>query len=821
MVNIAGISVYPLGNMEVLGYICALRYNDIFCNIVMSDRDKDKSFSKVESSLTEQNASISNSKGIEHKRPSKLMEERFKQLDVMLESSDMPMSSLDMDKGATSNKVPKESKSKQENIFDEIASFTNDIPRIELQHSTGSSILSIPEAGEQKRKPLHSNIKTTSQPVEVVECNETICHISEVWSSTPCGIIECQVPHIGATYLEMHSDRDSIIVFPDNEAYKTSEKYPNCLYVSEKRTEEDISDYIQKQSRHKFIVTPKFIGKLLSQLCKDGQEEECLKYFLMVKDMEQLQAESTYRAENANILDLYLKFPKDKRAIYTTDHEAFTNPDLKDETVHIIKWKNLPKRNIKVMPSTNIIGTLKRCIEKLPANEKILVVYTSIQQARLAILNLKEDIQKECCIWGKDFNKDEAGEEFFISIGESGFLPKRITFLGSRDSTLQVKDKCHLITVSDTSKGSTLMSIKGIVKTYDLCKPTHILSDTVIHNEAACYSQWMDEINTLVERAGKIVKLMNTADELGKGDASLKRLFSIVSTTLRNQATGRIRGRLPNIRLIRKDSEDRHSVAYMNIDSLLLRVSLYRTYYSKPTALGKALKALYDITSSRPNKDKEIPEAQQDIEKKEKKRQSDKKRQERTAILDEILELHKEGKLNSKRLDKECKKGNSLHRKVYQEVARLYLYIGIEELIDCLKHIDSGNRIGFNNFNNKVIYWSLVDDHPLRLSVNEAFKVGGKYTNTEIREKMNSIIQYHFHRDWSENARKPVTLFKCFFETERPKREYIIQSEIDFKQHRERINKEEDDLFIISDTPANRKSEKPQTGESLLPLGEK
>ena len=89
---------------------------------------------------------------------------------------------------------------------------------------------------------------------------------------------------------------------------------------------------------------------------------------------------------------------------------------------------------------------------------------------------------------------------------------------------------------------------------------------------------------------------------------------------------------------------------------------------------------------------------------------------------------------------------------------------------------------------------------------------------------MNSIIQYHFHRDWAENARKPVTLFKCFFETERPKREYIIQSEIDFKQHRERINKEEDDLlklFIISDTPANRKSEKPLTGESLLPLGEK
>lgn len=752
----------------------------------MEDSSKDNLFERMDKLDIEDSSSKAGSnKPSEHEAQYKQMEEKFNIFDTMFASDNIPpVASTVLEQETTPS------------IFD-IASSNKDI----------------------------SDSTKTSPLVEVVECNETICHISEVWSSTPCGIIECQVPHIGATYLEMHSDRDSIIVFPDKgEADKSSKKYPNCLYVSEEKTEEDISDYIQKQSRHKFIVTPKFIGKLLSQLCKDGQEEESLKYFLMVKDMEQIQSESPYKADNGNILDFYLKFPKDKRAIYTTDYKAFTHPVLKDETVYIIKWKNLPKRNIKVMPSTNIIGTLKESIEKLPANEKILVVYTSIQQARLAILNLKEDIQKECCIWGKDFNKDEAGEEFFIAIGKSGSLPKRITFLGSKDSTLQVKDKCHLITVSDTSKGSTLMSIKDIVKAYDLCKPTHILSDTVIHNEAVCHWQWVGEINVLVERAEKIVKLMTTADELSKGDASLKRLFSIVSTTLRNKATGRIRGRLPNIRLIRKDSEDSHSVAYMNIDSLLLRVNLSKTYYGKPTALSKALKGLYDITSSRPSKDKNIPEAQQDIEKKEKKRQSDKKLQERTTILDKILEFHREGKLNQEILDKECRKGNSLHRKVYQEVTKLYPYIGIEELIDCLKHIDSGNRIGFNNFNNKVIYWSLVDNHPLRLSVNEAFKVGGKYTNTEIREKMNSIIQYHFHRDWSENARKPVTLFKCFFETERPKREYIVRSELDFKQHKMRIDKGEDDLlklFIISDAPANRKPKKPQTGESLLHLGEK
>ena len=760
------------------------------------------------------------------------MQDRFSMLDAMTIPTDIPSkpssdikgkgtspptskkeSSTDVSSIESSTNNSKsaisqaEEKPKKSNLFDEIASFTNDTPRIELEHSTGGRILSISKNIEQDCKPLYSNIEETPQSIEVVECDKGISHISEVWNETPCGIIECQVPDIGATYLEMHSDRDSIILFPDeSKAFECSKEYSNSLFVNE---ETNISDYIQKYSRHKFIVTPQSAGKLLKHLSKNGQEDNVWnKYFFMVKDMEQLQKESTYKVENGSVLDLYLKSSKDKRCIYTIDYKAFTHPILKGEAVHIIKWKNLPKRNIRVISRSNIIGALKETIENTPTNDKILVVYTSIQQARLAILNLKEDMQKECCIWCKNFNKDEAGEEFFHAIGTHKSLPKRITFLGNRDYNLQVKGKCHLITVSDTSKGSTLMSIKDIVKVYSLCKSTNILSDTIIHNEAACHWQWEMEINTLVERAEKIVKLLNTADELSEGDSSLGKLFSIVKTILNNKATGRIRGRLPNIKLIRKDCWGKHSVAYMNMDSLLLRVNLSNTYYSKPTALAKALKELYSITSSEANNDEGIPEVQQEIEKKEKKRRNDKKVQERIAILDEILELHKENKLSMELLKEKCKRGSSHHRKVYQEVARLYPYMDTEELIDNLKRIGSGNRIGFNNFNNKVIYWSLVENHPLRLSVNEAFRVGERYTNVEIREKMNSIIQYHFHKDWSENTRKPITLFKCFFETERPKREYIIRSELDFKQHKDRIEKNEDDLlklFIISDIQVNKK----------------
>lgn len=696
----------------------------------------------------------------------------------------------------------------------------------------------VSEKLEHKEKPLFSNaivqdksgtnVISTSCNIKVIECDENVKYISEKWDETPCGIIECQIPHIGATYLEMQSNRNSIIVFPDeSEAYKHFQKYPNSIYVKEnKTTEEDLFTYIQNNTRHKFIVTPQSAGWLLSQLNKDGNEDNVLKYFFMVKDMEQLQLECTYKTGIDKILDFYLAFPKDKRCIYTTDYKAFTHPALKNEDVHIVKWRNLPKRNIEVIPCNNIIGVLKETIEKIPTNEKVLIVYTSIQQARLVILNLAENMQEDCCIWGKEYNKDETGEDFFVAINnKSKSLPKRLTFLSIKDFDLQVEDKCHLITVSDASNGKTLLSIKDFVRIYGLCK-SDLLSDRIIHNKAVCYGQWNNEIDTLVERVKKIVELQNTADELSEGDESLKRLFSIVSTTLRNKATGRIRGKLPNIKLTRKDFWNKCAVAYMHIDNLLLRVNLCQTYYSNFTLLGKKLNELYNITPFSPNKDI-ASTLQQEIECKEKELRNKKRLEERTVILDEILKLHMEGQLSQEYLDKKSKTGKRLSRKTHQEVAKLYPYIDTVELIEKLKDINSGNRIGFNNLNNSIIYWALEDNHPLKLSMNEAFKVGGKYTNTEIRDKMNAIILYHFHRDWSGNTRKPITLFKCFFNTIRPRLEYIIQSELCFKCHKDRINKSEDDLlklFIISDVQTNKgkkrksdnKPEKPNDVKNTL-----
>lgn len=115
-------------------------------------------------------------KDLEREAKAKQMEDIFSSLDVMFAPADMPsVPSLDIDKEGTSNSTSKKDsstdvlpvesttnsnksdtspaleKSKKSNLFDEIASFSKDIPRIEALHSTASSIFSISKDIEQEK----------------------------------------------------------------------------------------------------------------------------------------------------------------------------------------------------------------------------------------------------------------------------------------------------------------------------------------------------------------------------------------------------------------------------------------------------------------------------------------------------------------------------------------------------------------------------------------------------------------------------------------------------------------------------------------------
>ena len=279
----------------------------------------------------------------------------------------------------------------------------------------------------------------------------------------------------------------------------------------------------------------------------------------------------------------------------------------------------------------------------------------------------------------------------------------------------------------------------------------------------------------------------------------------------------------------------------MAIDSLLLRTRLLENLYSNPHRLSDALKAYYPALRYRNLEDEpeEVPEEQKDIEKSERRKSLDRAADSRNRELDRISGMEMMGQLDENAINKEISRGKSSKRKIWREFQRIYPYLPTEEAVYHLKKIKSGNRIGFKNLNNSIMFWALDDEHPLKLAVCSAFKAGERYTSKEIKEKMSPIVKYHFNRDImaeeteanekgnltdvSDNTtdntveshgltlpkqnepkkrtgkqaqgRKLITLFKSFLNAERPRDVYVTANESPYQTHCRRIAKDDNDLM--------------------------
>lgn len=627
-----------------------------------------------------------------------------------------------------------------------------------------------------------------------IECPDSIIYLSECLQKLPYGIIECQFPRIGITYLELHTERNSIILFPNKKkAIICSRNNKESLYIDSETSNNEITTYKLNSQWKKFIVTPESLKLLMQTL-----QEEVSTYFFLIKGMEELQSNSLLSSLTISIgeiLDYYIIHPKTHRCICTIDSKAFSHPALREEDISIIDWTHICKRNITIFSCTNIVKILKETIEQISSKEKILVIYTSAQQAKISILNLKEEFQKECCILCNESNKNKADKFYIESTDKLDSLPKRITFLGDSKLESKFEDIYHLITISDAKQGSTLLSQKKIIKAYDLCTNHQgILSDTIVHNTRKCFIEgWDSDFALMTLRADKIVTLLNMADKLSNDDEGLKKLFSIVKNSLDSKSLGVIRGGFPKIPLVRKNIEGKWDIAYMNMDNILARINLYIKYYHNPESLNESLRKYYSTTMIA-CKYNEKTEKQEEIEKNEKERSKKEALDERLIVLNEIKELYNANLFDFDAFRKINKYKSYPIKKTIQEVKELYTYIDTNELVTHLKKIKSGNNIGFKNLKNAVVFAALEENHSFKADIYNTFKVGDRYTNNEIAKKLAPIIDYHFHKDLSGKNRKLITLFKSFFDTSRLRKEYLILSKKVFI-HKNRIPKSEQVLL--------------------------
>ena len=416
-------------------------------------------------------------------------------------------------------------------------------------------------------------------------------------------------------------------------------------------------------------------------------------------------------------------------------------------------------------------------------------------------------------------------------------MEKRITFHTNLNDIPASDEPFVLITVSDASRGSTTLSVRQIIKIQDAAGNNAMLSKgIIIHNTFYCHTEdWQSSFSAFIEQGNRISKLLNATEKLAKEDKALARFFRPIRRIVQYKVG--IKGRFQQINLLRQDSQKEWKPSYMAIDSLLVRTRLLENLHSTPYRLSEALKAYYpDLKHTIFEEGQEqLVEEQKGIEKSERKKSLERAADSRNRELDRILFLENTGELDMDVINKEIARGRSSKRKIWKEFQRIFPYIDTEEAIQHLKRIKAGNRIGFKNLNNSIMFWALDEEHPLKQSVYSAFKAGENYTSREIKEKMSPIVKYHFNRDImaeetdtkeqeqtsdatgnaveshgltlqnqeqpnkrkgrQAQGRKLITLFKSFMNAERPRDRYITAKDSPYHTHGIRIAKDDNDLM--------------------------
>ena len=629
---------------------------------------------------------------------------------------------------------------------------------------------------------------------------EVMYNLSSFMNKMPHGIIDKQEFGIGATSLELESNRNSIIVVPTKIlAYSKAKKYPSCKYVGSSigdfsttsRTEicQYINEYIECK---KFVVVADSLGKLM-QVIGDSVYSD---YFLMVDEIDVFQDDSSYRPALENVMDYYFKFPIKSRCLVTATVKEFSNPKLKYECKFDIMWQHPTMRNIILSYTNNINATIADEILK-HCHEKILIAYNSIIQIKNVIDRLNAELQKECGILCSESSKKDVGG-FYREL-ENNKLPEKICFMTCcYFSGIDIDDSYHLITVSNPHRTYQMISIDRMMQIYGRCRKSEgynqILSDRIVFNDKkknniilhltpeGSYKHY------LIDKANKVLDLIRAADNISMGDKDLEDLFKIVKTAIKDKAKETLYQEA--LELIREDINGNYVPAYFSIDSLIEKEKMYNELYSNRDNLYKELiKKGHAVTleiSELANEDSLDANSERSID-----ANYDEYIKE---AIGEIKELLQDGILDDEILKRKIKYSKKSKRIFYERFFKLYKYIDNNRLIDVLWDIRNENIKAFKSVNNAAMYWALEDGHSLKKDIYSLFFVRQKYTPTEIHSILAPKIKYHFHK--TINGRASISFLKSVFEVKRMRCDYKIlgRNPLKFSKHIEMIKKEENDL---------------------------
>jgi len=383
--------------------------------------------------------------------------------------------------------------------------------------------------------------------------------LSEAFYFLPAGRINKMETGIGATHLELNSLRNSIVVEPLRiTAQSKSDQNNNHHHFSatEKKRKEFLKKYLENRDIQykKILVVIDSLPTLIDALKEFGVAVE--DYFLLIDEIDSVQRDSTFRVNMENAIDIYEKFPEDKRALISATLKDFSKPELQNQPLTEFRYENKIKDNVAIKYSNSLKHQLIETLQELLKNttDKIFVASNDITAAyEVAHDLIKSDFVTQTNIsflLGSDLDNVSLIKEFSNKTIENNKLPTRLNFASSAYfSGYDLLEDYALVVVTNHSQDYSRYSLEEIVQIKGRCRKKlnsiHILAslfepedfdvdapkdikhmriytveqlEAIAHNQLdmlKCQeaytvegdelnefiSQWRDEISTKIEKA--------------------------------------------------------------------------------------------------------------------------------------------------------------------------------------------------------------------------------------------------------------------------------------------------------------------------------
>ena len=181
-------------------------------------------------------------------------------------------------------------------------------------------------------------------------------------------IIDKTICGIGATYLEINTDRDSIIIEPNVPVIigKVKQHRPKIIGVfGEKTTQKDIAERVSKvKGRVKIMTTPDSYKKVTAALKSLGIDYRS-RYFLLFDECEKLVSDIDYRPNMALPIDDFFMYTN--KAMVSATPIVVNDPRFTEQNFKIIKVRPEydHKQVIELKPTNNVKVMLRKTLEKI------------------------------------------------------------------------------------------------------------------------------------------------------------------------------------------------------------------------------------------------------------------------------------------------------------------------------------------------------------------------------------------------------------------------------------------------------------------------